>query len=408
MGSEKRKGYGSYIICIVVYLVVLALLCFTWLQVKRRNEVMLQHNAEIYWNNMLMELTTLDNVPSVVESQDNLLGIVIMDTNGSIRATSGEISNPSYVGWIDEYIASAPARGNDLQKGVITKNRSVILTKSWTRLDWSRPYSTTIFVTAEFSMMDLWVFFHQQKIVFILVNFLFIICLVLCMRMIKKNKDYEANFETNQSLIQLGEAARTLSHEIKNPLSAIIMETAILRKQIDPSFHEDLDIINEEVDRLARLSNRIGQFLNNPKGNPEVIEVSNTITQLIMRFSQPISFSYAQEYFVLFDPDQLRSVLENLIKNAIESGEAKEDNSVSITLQKQGKDLVIEVLDRGEGLGSTGKSVFDPFFTTKIHGAGIGLAIVRRFVQAAQGSIELKNREGGGAVARVTLPLVKR
>ncbi len=408
MGSEKRKGYGSYIICVVVYLVVLLLLCFTWLQVKRRNEAMLQHNAEIYWNNMLMDLTTLDNVPNIVEDQENLLGIVVMDDQGVARATGGEISNPGYVEWIEDYLSENSGRGQELQKGVITRNKSVILTKSWTRLDWNRPYSTTIFVTAEFSMVGAWTFFHQQKIVFILVNILFIICLVLCIRMVKKNKDYEANLETNQSLIQLGEAARTLSHEIKNPLSAIIMETAILRKQIDPSFHEDLDIINEEADRLARLSNRIGQFLNNPKGKPEVLEVSNTITQLIMRFSHPISFSYVQEYFVLFDPDQFRSVLENLIKNAIESGDAKEDNNVSITLQNQGKDLIIEVLDRGEGLGNTGKSIFDPFFTTKIHGAGIGLSIVKRFVLAAQGSIELKNREGGGAIARVTLPLVKR
>ncbi len=369
---------------------------------------MLQHNAEIYWNNMLMDLTTLDNVPNIVEDQENLLGIVVMDDQGVARATGGEISNPGYVEWIEDYLSENSGRGQELQKGVITRNKSVILTKSWTRLDWNRPYSTTIFVTAEFSMVGAWTFFHQQKIVFILVNILFIICLVLCIRMVKKNKDYEANLETNQSLIQLGEAARTLSHEIKNPLSAIIMETAILRKQIDPSFHEDLDIINEEADRLARLSNRIGQFLNNPKGKPEVLEVSNTITQLIMRFSHPISFSYVQEYFVLFDPDQFRSVLENLIKNAIESGDAKEDNNVSITLQNQGKDLIIEVLDRGEGLGNTGKSIFDPFFTTKIHGAGIGLSIVKRFVLAAQGSIELKNREGGGAIARVTLPLVKR
>ncbi len=408
MGSEKVKGYGSYIICIAVYIVVLALLCFTWLQVNRRNEAMLQHNAEIYWNNMLMDLTTLDKIPEVVDTQDNLLGIVVMNSRGEVQGIGGEMSSSAYVGWIEEYLMTGPTYREELQKGVITRNKSVILTKSWTRLDWNPSYRTTIFVTAEFSMANTWSFFHQQKIVFILVNILFIICLVLCIRMIKKNKLYEENLETNQSLIQLGEAARTLSHEIKNPLSAIIMETAILRKQIDPAFHEDLDIINEEANRLTRLSNRIGQFLKNPKGNPEVVEVAHTINQLIMRFSDPISFSYNQEYFVLFDPDQFRSVLENLIKNAIESGNTGDENKVSITLQKQGKDLVIEVLDRGEGLGTAGKSVFDPFYTTKIHGAGIGLAIVRQFVKAAQGTIELKNREGGGAVARVVLPLVKR
>ncbi|MDR0689034.1 MAG: sensor histidine kinase, partial [Spirochaetaceae bacterium] len=67
--------------------------------------------------------------------------------------------------------------------------------------------------------------------------------------------------------------------------------------------------------------------------------------------------------------------------------------------------LTITIFDRGKGIAPADLGrVFDPFFTSKSTGTGIGLSIVKRFVEAAHGSVSLERREGGGMAARITLP----
>ncbi|MDR1108508.1 MAG: sensor histidine kinase, partial [Spirochaetaceae bacterium] len=67
--------------------------------------------------------------------------------------------------------------------------------------------------------------------------------------------------------------------------------------------------------------------------------------------------------------------------------------------------LGITVFDRGKGIPPANLSrVFDPFFTSKSTGTGIGLSIVKRFVEAVHGSVVLEQREGGGTAAKVFLP----
>jgi two-component system sensor histidine kinase HydH len=103
------------------------------------------------------------------------------------------------------------------------------------------------------------------------------------------------------------------------------------------------------------------------------------------------------------DPERLRSVLENLVRNALEADGPEED--VSIEVGAEGGSARIDVLDRGSGLSAdpAGKA-FDPFFTTKSRGTGIGLSVCKRFVAAAGGTIALEERQGGGCRARVILP----
>ncbi len=88
----------------------------------------------------------------------------------------------------------------------------------------------------------------------------------------RKNSLYRRKLASQQQLAQLGEASRTLSHEIKNPLSAIRIQTGILRKTLPEANREDLRIIEEEVSRLSLLTDRIGDFLRDPLGQPEILD----------------------------------------------------------------------------------------------------------------------------------------
>lgn len=237
---------------------------------------------------------------------------------------------------------------------------------------------------------------------------LLIYCIVLYM--LRQNYKYRELLREQESLVTLGQAARTLAHEIKNPLSAITLEIAILKRFAGNQLIDDVMIIEHETKRLKQLTDKVSDFLRNPRGNPQRLDLADTVEDLLPLFPAGVRFSNrVSGAYISFDPDRLRSVLENLLKNAVEACEGGEVD-VTVDIFKESKHVVkLLVSDRGSGLakGSEGR-LFDPFYTTKIHGSGIGLAICKEFVQAAGGTISLRPRSGKGTIAEVTLPLSGR
>jgi two-component system sensor histidine kinase HydH len=229
----------------------------------------------------------------------------------------------------------------------------------------------------------------------------------------RKNLTYREKLESQTRLAQLGETARTLSHEIKNPLSAIRIRTGILKKTMSSDQLEDLQVIEEEVQHLTSLTDRIGDFLRDPVGSPELIDVHGFVQDLMTRFDQSVSYEkrFADNVSVQFDRERLRSVLENLVKNALESEQSESEQlgeAVVVRVSATKGKVVISVLDRGEGISpEIRKRIYDPFYTSKTTGSGIGLAISRRFVEAVGGSLTLSARNGGGTAAAVRLARVK-
>ncbi|MGX8681750.1 MAG: sensor histidine kinase [Spirochaetales bacterium] len=219
------------------------------------------------------------------------------------------------------------------------------------------------------------------------------------------NRKYRIQLQKNESLAKLGAAARTLTHEIKNPLSAMTIQSALMRKLLPSEFHPDLDVMDHEITRLTNLTNRVSEFLKNPSGTPKDIELVSFISDIARLFRNEIKIeNEVKSVVVSFDPDRARSVFENLIKNASESCEDR-DPEVTVEISVKHKMVTVKVMDRGNGLPEgTREKLFDPFFTTKIHGSGIGLSISKQFVESRGGSLKLYDREGGGTVAEVSLP----
>ena len=224
----------------------------------------------------------------------------------------------------------------------------------------------------------------------------------------RKNSLYRKKLASQQQLAQLGEASRTLTHEIKNPLSAIRIRTGILRKTLPETSREDLRIIEEEVSRLSLLTDRIGDFLRDPLGQPEILNLDSFIREMILRYDREITYTNESEadLEIRFDRQRLRSVLGNLLNNALESQDAStEQEPVEILVSALKGKIEIAVLDRGEGISEEkADKIFDPFYTSKINGSGVGLSISKRFVEAAGGRLSVQNRKGGGSEARIVLP----
>ena len=106
-----------------------------------------------------------------------------------------------------------------------------------------------------------------------------------------------------------------------------------------------------------------------------------------------------------FDAAQIEQVLINLIKNAHESGGA--DDEVTLSILDVGRELRIEVADRGPGMSETVLAqALLPFYSTKRSGTGLGLALAREIAEAHGGRVLLANREGGGLRVSLLLPQV--
>jgi len=215
--------------------------------------------------------------------------------------------------------------------------------------------------------------------------------------------------EEQKQLVHLGEAARTLSHEIKNPLAAIRLRADVLARFVRPEGGEDLRVILQEVDRLRELTDRVGDFLKNPLGDPRPVELAGFLREALPlsgRRVRLVAPELAEPALVAFDRDRLRSVVDNLVSNALQSDPAGGEVLVRVLAGKTA--VTLSVLDRGPGIPRAIRGqVFEPFFTTRAEGSGIGLSITRRFVLAAGGSIRLQAREGGGTEARITLPRLR-
>ncbi|MBO8435497.1 MAG: HAMP domain-containing histidine kinase [Spirochaetes bacterium] len=246
-----------------------------------------------------------------------------------------------------------------------------------------------------------------SRVAFVLSFGVVLVIYIIIMKILSDNRKIREALRRQENLVSLGEAARTLTHEIKNPLSAITLQLAILKREVSPEVLDDLMVIDHETERLKKLTDRVSEFLRNPVGQPEALDLIAETKAIVPLFHGDVRLLEPQLDVapISFDKEKLRSVLENLMKNGVEACDGKRiDVEVEITEDSAGFFHVF-VRDRGCGLDSSdSERLFDPFYTTKIHGSGIGLAITQQFLKAAGGSLKLYPRTGGGAVAEAVLP----
>jgi two-component system sensor histidine kinase HydH len=235
-----------------------------------------------------------------------------------------------------------------------------------------------------------------------------------------KNREYRIRIAVQKNLVVLGTAASTLAHEIKNPLLSIRLQTGILRKLHESDPPEELAVIDEEINRLSSLTFKINDYLRDAAGRSGPLDVGALVAETSLRLCgvniltnrDAIPACRDAAILVEMDEDRARSVIENILTNALESGSPTSLIQAIITrtggssfAPGRGTGMVrIDIADRGCGLCGTDPGIlFDPFYTSKSRGTGIGLAVCKRFVEAAGGAIAAASREGGGVIVSVTL-----
>ncbi len=214
--------------------------------------------------------------------------------------------------------------------------------------------------------------------------------------------------ERRRKLVELGHASRTLAHEIKNPLGAIRLQTALLRKRLQAQYTVEvqtgIDVLEKETGRIAVLVDEMRNFLRSGVGTPEQIDLVEFLRESARAYQERVTVNLPEGPApVNADPTRLRSVVENLLSNAIEA--SSPEQPVRISLQQLRRSYRFSVSDSGAGIAPKDRErIFGAFYSTKPHGSGVGLAVVRHFVESAGGKVTVGNSHEGGAEFVVTLP----
>jgi len=223
-------------------------------------------------------------------------------------------------------------------------------------------------------------------------------------------------------LARLGRFSAQMAHDLKNPLAAVKGAAQLLREDVanlprtssgGPSPPELVDLVVEEVDRLARLVDTYGRLARidlarAPTDVNDIVRDVVALHEVARRTSVKLKADLGPELPRCdADRDMLTSVLENLVRNAVEALPVAGGTIAVRTLRAPAGQtgVVVVVEDDGAGMDAkTRERAFDDFFTTKPTGSGLGLAFVKRVVEAHGGDVSLTSAPGRGTVVRLRLP----
>lgn len=216
----------------------------------------------------------------------------------------------------------------------------------------------------------------------------------------------------------------TISHELKTPISAIMMSLKLLEDDrigdLNGEQQSLAQSIKENSDRLLNITGELlkmtqvetGKLQLNPKVTKpiELLNYAINATRVLAeRFKCNIEVEYPDEKMpkLFVDSEKIAWVVTNLLSNAIHY--SSENARIIIGAKHRGALIEIYVRDFGKGIDPRyHQSIFDRYFRvpgTKVQGSGLGLAISKDFVEAHGGNIQVDSEVGKGSCFTITFPL---
>ncbi len=231
------------------------------------------------------------------------------------------------------------------------------------------------------------------------------------------NKDMRTMHEQlvqSEKMAALGAMIAEITHEIRNPLVSIGGFTRRLAKKLQSGEDKKyIDIILSEVSRLEGIIHDNLSYIKEVAPQLSEGDLNHVAQDILTLYEDELSqrkirietdFSPALPR-LLFDQQQLKQAVINVIKNAMEAMENGGVLTIRTFLFPDVSEAAFEISDTGPGISSKAMhNVFNPYYTTKPRGTGLGLPITNRIIKAHRGRIEMRNRGTGGAVFTIRLP----
>ncbi len=241
---------------------------------------------------------------------------------------------------------------------------------------------------------------------------------ILTFKDLQSITELENNLYRSMKFGVITNLASSISHEIKNPLSAMAMHSEILKNKLESLEFKDknkaqisIDTLQNEVKRLNSIIQQFLSLATPSKLDLELININNVVNDVITLVQQQaqeqnikLNTNLQMKLDTIYgEESQLKQVLLNLILNAFavmhDGGEL-----VIRTISKNHK-FFIEIIDNGQGIPKEIQSkIFDLYFTTKKDGSGIGLSICKNIMEAHEGKLYFKSKVGKGTTFIMEFP----
>ncbi|TYR79797.1 PAS domain S-box protein [Priestia megaterium] len=232
-------------------------------------------------------------------------------------------------------------------------------------------------------------------------------------RDVTEKKQMEEQIRKSDTLQVVGQLAAGIAHEIRNPMTALKGFIQLLQGSIKEDYSLYFEIITSELKRIETIITEFlvlakPQAVKFEKRNLEHI-VKETIdllsAQAMLDNVQFITEFESQLPMIYCEPNQLKQVLINMMKNAIEV--MKNGGVISVQLKrKDAKFIMISIQDEGEGISEERiRKLGEPFYTTKEKGTGLGLMVSYKIIEEHKGYIEVESELGSGTTFYIMLPV---
>ncbi len=216
------------------------------------------------------------------------------------------------------------------------------------------------------------------------------------------------------------EMAKQVAHEIKNPLTPLKLNIQYMQGVVSRTPERAADMVKqlapgllEQINNLDKIASEFADFAKMPSASNEKVKL-NEIVKAVHDFFRKREDLDIQLYvpindlIVFADKNHLVSILNNILKNAIQAIPTEKEGKIVIELYKNNNEAIVKITDNGIGIPEEMISkVFSPNFTTKNSGTGLGLAISTNMIQAFNGKIYFETEVGKGTSFFVEIPLMR-
>jgi signal transduction histidine kinase len=224
----------------------------------------------------------------------------------------------------------------------------------------------------------------------------------------------QRELEMSKRLSDMGKLAATVAHELRNPLSAIVMAVHNIKRKSDESaVHEHILSIEGKLRESETIIDNLLAYTKIRPPQRESVNIAELLDECRReRFAKNDAGIRFEEELgpvrgltIPADPYQLREVFSNLLNNARDAVK-KGEGVVNISAHREKDSLIISIRDNGSGMDTiTREKMYQPFFTTKPKGTGLGLSVCEQIVHLHDGAIQVESTPGRGTEVVVTLPV---
>lgn len=223
-----------------------------------------------------------------------------------------------------------------------------------------------------------------------------------------------------ERLAVIGQTAGMVGHDIRNPLQSIFGDIYLVKAELDSlpeseakeRLKESCEAIEKSVDYVNKIVLDLQDYAKPLKPVLQEAGLEDIIEDLLLKYDIPKCIKASTHVAngakkIKADPTFLKRILGNLMTNAVQA--MASGGNLTINARREATNVVITVQDTGVGIPEEVKSkLFTPLFTTKSKGQGFGLAVVKRLVEALNGTITFESKEGEGTTFTIKLPHLPR